>query len=104
MRGKRVCVYELVRKTTPEGVPNRERGDSMLKATSEHTLVPKHERLDKSEAKTLLSQFGLDIDKLPQISQEDVMCAEVKAQIGDVIRITRKSPVAGETIYYRRVV
>lgn len=76
----------------------------MLKSISEHSLVPKHECLSKDEAQKLLSQFGLDYDKLPRIAQEDTMCAELNAQIGDVIRITRNSPVAGESIYYRRVV
>ena len=76
----------------------------MLKSISEHSLVPKHERLSQDEAKNLLSQFGLDYDKLPRVSQEDTMCVELKAQVGDVLRITRNSPVAGESIYYRRVV
>ena len=76
----------------------------MLKSISEHSLVPKHERLSQDEAQKLLSQFGLDYDKLPRISQEDPMCTELNAQVGDVIRIIRNSPVAGESIYYRRVV
>ncbi|MEK6821488.1 MAG: DNA-directed RNA polymerase subunit H [archaeon] len=76
----------------------------MLKALSEHELVPTHELLSAEEAKALLTQFGLDLDKLPQISQEDPMVEELKGKVGDVIRIVRKSPVAGETIYYRRVI
>ena len=76
----------------------------MLKSIAEHRLVPKHERLEKEEARTLLSQFGLDIDKLPRISQDDPMVQDLGADIGDVIRITRNSLVAGETIYYRRVI
>ncbi len=76
----------------------------MLKSLSEHHLVPKHELLSKEEAQKLLTQFGLDFDKLPRMSQEDPMAAEVNAQVGDVIRITRNSLVAGETLYYRRVV
>jgi DNA-directed RNA polymerase subunit H len=76
----------------------------MLKSISEHSLVPKHERLQKEETEKLLAQFGLDYDKLPQISLEDAMVKELKAEIGDVIRIFRKSPVAGEAVYYRRVV
>lgn len=76
----------------------------MLKSISEHSLVPKHERLLKENAQKLLNQFGLDYDKLPRISLEDAMCKELNAEVGDIIRITRKSPVAGETIYYRRVV
>ena len=76
----------------------------MLKSISEHSLVPKHERLQKEAAEKLLAQFGLDYDKLPQVSLEDTMVKELEAEIGDVIRIIRSSLVAGETIYYRRVV
>ncbi len=76
----------------------------MLKSISEHSLVPKHELLSKTDAQALLTQFGLDFDKLPRITLDDPMVAELKAQVGDVIRITRNSPVAGQAIYYRRVV
>ncbi|MEK6970094.1 MAG: DNA-directed RNA polymerase subunit H [archaeon] len=76
----------------------------MLKTIAEHHLVPKHELLTKEEAQSLLTQFGLDFDKLPRIASDDPMVGELKAVIGDVIRITRNSPVAGTTIYYRRVV
>ncbi len=76
----------------------------MLKSLSEHHLVPKHEILSDDEVQKLFSQFGIDFDKLPQISQEDPMAAELGAKVGSIIRITRNSPVAGETLYYRRVV
>jgi DNA-directed RNA polymerase subunit H len=76
----------------------------MLKSIAEHHLVPRHERLVKEDAQALLTQFGLDFDKLPRISADDPMMVELKAEIGDVIRITRNSPTAGETRYYRRVV
>jgi DNA-directed RNA polymerase subunit H len=76
----------------------------MLKTIAEHHLVPKHELLNKEETQSLLTQFGLDFDKLPRIASDDPMVAELKAVVGDVIRITRNSPVAGTTIYYRRVV
>ncbi|MDP2666787.1 MAG: DNA-directed RNA polymerase subunit H [Candidatus Diapherotrites archaeon] len=75
----------------------------MLKSLSEHHLVPQHELLSHEEAKTLLSQFGLEMDKLPQISQEDPVTVELGGKVGDIIRIIRISPVAGESIYYRRV-
>ncbi len=76
----------------------------MLKSLSEHHLVPKHEILSDDEVQKLFSQFGIDFEKLPQISQEDPMAAELGAKVGNIIRITRNSPVAGETLYYRRVV
>ncbi|MFH0970686.1 MAG: DNA-directed RNA polymerase subunit H [Candidatus Diapherotrites archaeon] len=76
----------------------------MLKSIAEHHLVPRHELLTKEDAHALLKQFGLDFDKLPRISVDDPMVVELKGNVDDVIRITRNSPVAGETLYYRRVV
>jgi DNA-directed RNA polymerase subunit H (RpoH/RPB5) len=46
----------------------------------------------------------LDFDKLPRIASDDPVVLELKGEVGDVIRITRSSPVAGTTLYYRRVV
>ena len=76
----------------------------MLKSLSEHHLVPKHEILSDDETQKLFSQFGIDFDKLPQVSQEDPMAQELGAKVGNIIRIARNSLVAGETLYYRRVV
>jgi DNA-directed RNA polymerase subunit H len=63
----------------------------IIKITN-HVYQPKHEILTRDEAERILNKYntkGLqDLDVRP----------------GDVIKITRKSPTAGESVYYRYVV
>jgi len=70
----------------------------------EHELVPKHEILSEEEKKKLLQRYGIDESKLPKILSKDPVVKALKAKPGDVLRITRKSITAGETVYYRIVV
>jgi DNA-directed RNA polymerase subunit H len=70
----------------------------------EHELVPKHEVLSKEEQEEVLKKFSATADELPKIRSSDSVLKYIEAKSGDVIRITRKSPTAGETIYYRIVV
>ncbi len=77
--------------------------ESMFKIT-EHQLVPKHEILSEQEKRALLERFGITEDKLPRIFVTDPVIAHIKAKVGDVLKITRTSPTAGRSIYYRIVV
>ena len=70
----------------------------------EHELVPKHEVLSKEEREELLNKFKITNEELPKILASDSVLEHIKAKPGDVVRIIRKSPTAGETIYYRAVV
>lgn len=70
----------------------------------EHELVPKHEILPKKEKDELLKSLGITKDKLPKIFISDPVVNTLQAKPGDVIKITRKSPTAGESVYYRVVV
>lgn len=69
-----------------------------------HSLVPKHTIMTKSEVEAILEYFGLNLDQFPKIKSSDPIVKEIGARKGDVIRIIRQSPVAGEAIYYRVVV
>jgi DNA-directed RNA polymerase subunit H len=69
-----------------------------------HNLVPKHAKLSDSEAKKLLAKHGITIKELPKILSTDPVIEELGAKPGDIIKITRESKIAGETIYYRGVV
>jgi DNA-directed RNA polymerase subunit H len=69
-----------------------------------HEMVPKHEILTKKEKDVLLKQFRASENDLPKIFRNDPAIKGLDANRGDVIRIIRKSPTAGETIYYRVVV
>lgn len=69
-----------------------------------HELVPKHILLEEREKEEVLQKFGITLRQLPRISMEDPAIKEVNPKIGDIIKIVRKSPTAGESIYYRVVV
>jgi len=71
---------------------------------SKHELVPKHEVLSEEEAKKLLDELNISKGQLPKILKSDPMVQKIKAKVGDIIKITRKSKTAGESIYYRVVV
>ncbi|MBI2583698.1 MAG: DNA-directed RNA polymerase subunit H [Candidatus Aenigmarchaeota archaeon] len=66
-------------------------------------LVPKHELLPEDEKIQLLENFGIKSKQLPKIMEEDPAAKALGAKRGDVIRITRNSPTAGEYYYYRIV-
>ena len=70
----------------------------------EHELVPKHEVLSSEEAEEILRKYRVSPQQLPQILNTDPAVRELGAKPGDIIRIIRKSPTAGETVYYRVVV
>jgi DNA-directed RNA polymerase subunit H len=67
-------------------------------------LVPKHEILPKEEVERVLEKYNITKGQIPKILESDPMVKKIKAKPGDVIKITRKSKTAGESIYYRVVV
>jgi DNA-directed RNA polymerase subunit H len=75
-----------------------------LKKILEHEMVPKHEVLSKKESEELLKKYGITSDNLPKINENDPVVQVVKAKKGDVLRIIRRSPTAGEAVYFRLVV
>ena len=70
----------------------------------EHELVPKHEVLSKEEKEEVLDTFKVTLNELPKMLSSDSVLEHIKAKAGGVIRITRNSPTAGESVYYRVVV
>ena len=70
----------------------------------EHELVPRHELLTKKEKQEILERFDVKERDMPKIFSNDPALASLSAMSGDLIKITRKSPTAGESIYYRIVV
>lgn len=70
-----------------------------------HELVPPHRIMSKKEVKQLRKKYGLKSPKqLPKILVRDPVMIALGAKRGDVIEITRKSSIAGETKYYRVVI
>lgn len=71
----------------------------------EHELVPKHIILSEEEKEELMKKYGITKPKqLPRILSTDPVIRAINAKPGDVVKIIRKSPTAGESIYYRLVV
>lgn len=70
----------------------------------EHELVPKHEVLSTEEVVKLLRNLGIRPEQLPWIRASDPVARELGVKPGDIVRIVRKSPTAGESIAYRFVV
>ena len=69
-----------------------------------HKLVPKHEIMNDDEKNEILKKYGVEPNQLPQILVSDPIIWVIGAKPGDLIKITRKSPTAGEYVSYRYVV
>ena len=69
-----------------------------------HFLVPEHVILEDNEVKALLEKFKIKKAQLPKILHKDPIVKQIEAEEGDVIKITRDSPTAGVTTYYRLVI
>lgn len=70
----------------------------------EHELVPKHAILEEREVAELLNKYKLHKEQLPKIKKSDPVIKEIKAEAGDVVRVTRRSRTAGKTFSYRLVI
>jgi DNA-directed RNA polymerase subunit H len=70
----------------------------------EHYLVPKHEILTPEEKEEVLQKYRVEPYKLPPIKTSDPVARVIGAKPGDLIKIVRKSPTAGEYVSYRYVV
>ena len=70
----------------------------------EHELVPRHILLTKEEKARLLRLLKKKPWQLPWIRASDPAARAIGARPGDVIKIIRKSPTAGEIVVYRYVV
>jgi DNA-directed RNA polymerase subunit H len=69
-----------------------------------HTYQPKHEILSKIQAEEILKKYNTKPAQLPYIMMNDKGIENLDVRPGDIIRITRKSATAGESVYYRYVV
>lgn len=69
-----------------------------------HNFLPKHELLSKKEAEDLMKEFHIRPHQLPYIKTSDPAAETLGAKMGDILRITRRSPTAGEVVVYRYVV
>ena len=71
---------------------------------SKHELMPKHVLLNEKEKEEILKKFGISLKQLPRILVTDPAIKLLNGQPSDVVKIIRKSPTAGESIYYRVII
>ncbi len=78
----------------------------MVKKTEkiEHFLIPEHKKLSDKEKKELLERFNIGTKDLPKILLSDPAIQHLDVKERDVIKISRKSPTAGSTVFYRGVI
>jgi DNA-directed RNA polymerase subunit H len=69
-----------------------------------HSFLPRHELLSRKEAEDLMREFHIRPHQLPYIKTSDPAAETLGAKMGDILRITRRSPTAGEVVVYRYVV
>ena len=67
----------------------------------DHVYVPKHEIIPKQEAEDVLKKYNCKPTELPLIHVNDPATLGHGVKPGDMRKITRKRPTAGEIIYYR---
>ncbi len=66
--------------------------------------MPKHIKLSEKEKKQLFEKYNITVKELPKIKITDAALMDLKIEPGDVVKIIRPSPTAGEAIFYRGVV
>jgi DNA-directed RNA polymerase subunit H len=69
-----------------------------------HFLVPQHIKISEEEKKEFLDKNNINVNQLPQILSTDPAIQQLNAVVNDVIKISRKSPTAKKTEFYRVVV
>jgi DNA-directed RNA polymerase subunit H len=71
---------------------------------TDHIYQPKHEIVPRKEAEEVLKRYNTKPSQLPYILIEDKGLEGLDVRPGDIIKITRRSLTAGESVYYRYVV
>ena len=70
----------------------------------DHFLVPKHLIMSEKEVEELLTKYNISGKQIPQIKIKDPAIKSLSPKVGDIIKIIRKSPVQGKSMFYRIVV
>jgi DNA-directed RNA polymerase subunit H (RpoH/RPB5) len=71
---------------------------------AKHSLVPKHTILSDKEKASFLKKNNIELHNLPNILITDPAISSLNPNVDDIVKIERKSPTAGKTYYYRRVI
>lgn len=85
--------------------PAYSQGEKMKKTlVTKHQLIPNHTKLNDKEKQSLLEKYGITLKDLPSLHSTDPGIADLKAKPGDIIKIERSSPTAGQALFYRSVI
>jgi DNA-directed RNA polymerase subunit H (RpoH/RPB5) len=74
----------------------------MLEDIPSKIFIPEHILLDEEEKTELLSKFSEN--ELSNILDVDMMSRYYNAKVGDIFKIVRPSIVAGNSVFYRKVI
>lgn len=69
-----------------------------------HVLLLKHAVLSEQVSENLLKKYNILKEQLPVIYSKDPAIADLNAEPGNIIEITRESFTTGSSKYYRVVV
>lgn len=69
-----------------------------------HVFTPEHIKLSEKQKEDLFTKYNIKIKELPKILITDPAIRHLEPKENDIIKIIRKSPTAGETIFYRGVI
>jgi DNA-directed RNA polymerase subunit H len=72
--------------------------------TTNHLLVPKHLKVKDKEKQIIYATYNITFKELPKMLKNDSAIKNLNVKQGDVIKIIRKSPTAGEFVFYRGVI
>ena len=70
---------------------------------TKHVLVPKHSKLSDKETKELFEKYAIELQNLPRVHKNDPAIQHLDVKEGDIVKVSRDSPTAGEISFYRRV-
>ena len=70
----------------------------------DHVDVPEHKIMTRKDAEEVLKKYHCKTTDLPLILANDPAIIGLGVKPCDMIKITRKSSTAGESLYYRYVV
>lgn len=93
------------KKTTKQNKTTKKSAAKPVETTKlVHTLVPKHTKLSDKEKQTLFETYNITIKELPKILITDSAIRHLEPKENDVIKISRKSPTSGNSVFYRGVI
>ena len=69
-----------------------------------HILVPKHVKASEKDKKLMADFYHIDFASLPKIFTDDPAIQNLDVKPGDIVKIVRTSPTAGEVVFFRAVV